>query len=243
MWQCPKCETNNTSDCCVICGEKKPQIKSGNQQQQTAQTQRVTNTYYTRTNSPAVKRNNAPLIVLCIVLAITVVVASILVVLLLSNDDYAVSRSDNTPTETASPTPQTEEEPEYGIYVNDEYNLSCAYPKNFTEIAPDGYTAIKAYVSKDKTAKMRICASKNTDGTSVSSALEEFHSVFGGTVTYQATGDTWYAVSIKNGDRCLYRKCFVKNGKVSCMDFECNEQDIDIYSSYIEYIEDNYKMD
>ena len=129
----------------------------------------------------------------------------------------------------------------YNIYTNNDYGFYCAYPAEFMSVLPDGINALKTYISEDLSAVMTIRASRNTNGITVNDAYNDLYTTYGEKITYKAKGSTWYAASIDLGERALYRKLFIINENVYCMDFETNKEDVDKYSPYIEYIEDNFK--
>ena len=83
---------------------------------------------------------------------------------------------------------------------------------------------------------------KNSSNITIEQALQDLYNTLDGEVTYKASKSTWYAISlIKNDGRIFYRKLLMKNNNIYSMDFEIDPQDLDKYSPYIEYIEDNFK--
>lgn len=130
----------------------------------------------------------------------------------------------------------------YGTYTNSTYGFYCAYPLEFSSVSPSGANVLKQYVSDDGTAVMKIRATRNTSNMTIAQALNDFYNAYDGEITYKASKNTWYAVSIilPNG-RALYRKLFMKNNNIYCMDFETDYPVIDKYRKQIEYIEDNFK--
>jgi len=145
------------------------------------------------------------------------------------------------PEDEALEVPETDDIPSYAVYKNATYNFECAYPTDFVNVAPEGINAVKTLQSQDGTAVMIIRACENSDGISIDDAMKDYYNVYGDDVTYQANGDTWYVFARESGNKSYYRKCFIKNGNIYCMDFEFNREDMDIYSPYIEYIEDNFR--
>ena len=130
----------------------------------------------------------------------------------------------------------------YGTYNNNSYRFYCAYPLNFTETTPSGANVLKQYISLDGSAVMKIRASRNASNITIEQALQDLYNTYDGEVTYKASKSTWYAISlIKNDGRIFYRKLLMKNNNIYSMDFEIDPQDLDKYSPYIEYIEDNFK--
>lgn len=130
----------------------------------------------------------------------------------------------------------------YATYVNYEYAFECAYPIDLTEVPASGVNAVKTFESTNSDAQMVIRACKNPGNVTVENGLSDYKKVYPGTVTYEAKGDTWYAISVDSGDIVYYRKFFLANGNIYCMDFSFNEKDLDIYAPKIEYIEDNFHI-
>jgi len=71
-------------------------------------------------------------------------------------------------------------------------------------------------------------------------ALAEFVAAYGESVTYKASGKGWYAASMTKNGRSLYRKFFATEDSIYCVDFGMNASDMEKYSPYIEYMEDNF---
>ena len=150
-----------------------------------------------------------------------------------------------TPTPTPMPTPTfhpapTQENGPYQTYVNREYGFSCVYPSDFYSITPQGEDAVKTYISADSTAVMTIRAVWNTGGLTLDDVYEDFQNSYGANITYHPREETWYAAKVEWGERSFYRKLFLKNGMICCMDFEYQTKDLDIYGPHIEYIEDHF---
>lgn len=148
-----------------------------------------------------------------------------------------------TPTPTPTSTPSSSREIDtYYTYTNREYGFASAYPANFYSVTPSGVNAVKTYVSEDSTATMTIRATWNTSGMSVQDTLDDLYAEFGGDVNYEDHGETWYAAAVTRvgGARSLYRKLFVKNGMICCLDFEYNISDYDIYQPCLEYLENHF---
>lgn len=144
------------------------------------------------------------------------------------------------PTPAFIPTPSQADGP-YQTYVNREFGFYCAYPAEFISITPQGGDAVKTYISADSTAVMTIRAKWNTEGLTLDDVYEDFENTYGANITYHPREETWYAGTVEWGDRSFYRKLFLKNGMIYCMDFEYQTKDLDIYGPHIEYIEDHFK--
>lgn len=144
-----------------------------------------------------------------------------------------------TPKPTLTPTP-TPEPVYYQTYVNREYGFSCAYPAEFRSVTPRGVNAVKTYISADSGAEMTLRAVWNTEDMTLDEAYEDFHKLYGDNIIYHPKGQTWFAATVEWEDRSFYRKLFLKNGMICCMDFEYPTDELDIYGPYIEYIEDHF---
>lgn len=279
MWKCPKCETQNNSSFCAICGEQKPIQQNSVQEQQSIAPQRVEVQNATVFNeaTPVAKKPTA-LIVVCIILALLLICAiavSVIVITNVINRDDAPAQvevhsatikketadaqdkevieqdveeeaepedDENAQGKTINTIAEDSEGNEYMIYQNSKYGFYCAYPAHFDEITVTGVNALKTFESPDGSASMTIRACRDQNGITIEDAMEDFYSACGGYVSYEASGDTWYAASIEIGERSLYRKLFIENGNIYCMDFETDAEDVDFYGVYIEYIEDNFEV-
>ncbi len=143
------------------------------------------------------------------------------------------------PTATQPPTPTSKlvANPKYEIMENSAWDYYCAVPDHFEETTgPES----NAYYLTDGTAEMSVGAKNNYSKLSVQGALDKYIGETGGAVTYSATGDDWYAVSVTKDGMVYYRKCFVDE-YIRAFSFKFPEEYLDIYDDYIEYIEDNFK--
>ena len=144
------------------------------------------------------------------------------------------------PIATPKPTPEPWND-HYKKFVSDDFGFYCAYPAEFTLTKNNANDILLTAVSPDETAIMTIQGSKNWNKLSAEEALNRFIGMFNGEVRYRDNGNTWYAASVKVGERVYYRKAFLRGGNIYCFDFEYNYKDSKIYSPYIEYIEDHFK--
>lgn len=131
--------------------------------------------------------------------------------------------------------------PTYLTYNDSAYKLSCAYPSHFIKTENIKEEDRFLLESPNKIAKMSICAIQNNSTLSAKAVMQQYINSMGGNIEYQANGDTWYATSITVGDKWYYRKCFVHNDYISWFDFNYPIRYNDMYQSYINYIEDNFK--
>ncbi len=125
--------------------------------------------------------------------------------------------------------------PTYEIINNYGYDYRCAVPEHFIKDSDS-----ETYYAPDDTAIMEIRAKNNTYNMTVQQALNEYIDEIGGTVTYSAKGDEWFAVSIEKDGIAYYMKGFVDH-YIREFAFSFPSEYLDNYSSYIEYIEDNFK--
>jgi|GEM_PF-4738863 len=265
MWRCPKCETQNEGNFCVVCGEEKS--VATNMQNNQMHTQQAATGYEeakTVIETVPVKKKNNTLVILCVVLAVLLAVclAFMAGLLLADKSDEAgipqemsepesAEESENAPVEDNAPQEDNvtgknggaTEYDGYGLYTNTKYDFYCAYPRQFREVRAKGANALACFESPDGTAVMTIRAAICPAGFDIDDALNDFYSTYDGEISYEASGNTWYAISVENNGRSHYRKFFMENGNMYCMDFEFDEWDLDIYSPHIEYIEDNFKTE
>lgn len=134
------------------------------------------------------------------------------------------------------------ENPTYLTYNDSFLKLSCAYPSHFVKtenVKAEDRLLLK---SPNKIANMSICVIQNNSTLSAKAVMQQYINSMGGNIEYQANGDTWYATSITVGDMWYYRKCFVHNDYISWFDFNYPIRYNDMYQKYINYIEDNFKV-
>lgn len=96
------------------------------------------------------------------------------------------------------------------------------------------------YYSPDKTAVMEIIASDNASNKSVTDVMNGYIASIDGEVTYSASGETWFAVSMRKDGVAYYIKGFVDN-YIREFTFDFPSEYLDVYDDYIEHIEDNFK--
>ncbi len=130
--------------------------------------------------------------------------------------------------------------PTYGRSTENLYY--CDIPDNFMylETVGSGNNITKSYAPTNQTALMQLVVQENTAGDDVTTVKNRFWTDVGGTVTYSPSGDDWFAMSIENGDDCYYIKGFVDD-YIREFIFCFPKEYMDVYSGYVEHIEDNYK--
>ena len=128
-------------------------------------------------------------------------------------------------------------EPTYITVSNDQFSYYCHVPSHFVK---DDASDNIVYYSPDKTAVMEIIASNNTDNKSVSDVMNDYITSVGGEVTYSASGESWFAISIRKDDIAYYIKGFVDD-YIREFTFDFPAEYLDVYDDYINHIEDNFK--
>lgn len=127
------------------------------------------------------------------------------------------------------------ENPTYKRVEDSQYSYYCAVPMHFIEDIEG-----RQYRAPDNTAIMKIIADNNRSNMTVEQAMNEYISEVGGTVTYSAKGDTWFAVSMEKDGIAYYMKGFVDH-YIREFSFSFPTEYLGIYDIYINYIEDNFK--
>ncbi len=126
------------------------------------------------------------------------------------------------------------EYPTYTRIYNDDYSYYCAVPDHF-RILSDGI-----YYAPDNTALMTITADVNFEALSTEQVMYRYIAEIGGKVSYSATGDEWFALSMEKDGISYYRKCYVDH-YIRAFSFSFPDEYLDIYDKYINYIEDNFR--
>lgn len=125
--------------------------------------------------------------------------------------------------------------PVYKTVSDSEYNYYCAVPAHFVEDV-----AGHMYHAPDKTALMNIYAESNVYDLNVEQVMNQYIYEVGGTVTYSASGDTWFAVSMEKDGVTYYMKGFVDH-YIREFTFNYPSEYVEVYDKYINYIEDHFK--
>lgn len=120
----------------------------------------------------------------------------------------------------------------YKTYYSSKYGFSCIYPSSFSVYDDHGTLTLYTVVSPDGNGIEKIVAKAN-EGETVSSELRAFKSTHGGTVTYENSGNTYFAVNILNGSTEYYKYCKFKNGNLYWFEFIYPHSQHDIYDIYI----------
>jgi len=126
--------------------------------------------------------------------------------------------------------------PDYQMIYDNNYSFYCYVPSHFLKYETLGGVR---YYAPDKTAVLDITAYINSANRTPKELLDARIAELGGEVTYSASGDTWFAVSIRKNGVSYYTKCFVDH---YVREFRFNfPTEYEMYRDYVEYIEDHFK--
>ena len=128
-------------------------------------------------------------------------------------------------------------EPTYVTVSDSQYSYYCHVPNHFVK---DDTSDHITYYSPDKTAVMKIIAFNNSSNKSVADVMNNYIASIGGEVTYSASGESWFAVSIRKDNVAYYIKGFVDH-YIREFTFDFPIEYLDIYDDYISHMEDNFK--
>lgn len=131
--------------------------------------------------------------------------------------------------------------PEYKTYYDETFGFSIAYPTNFINTNSKDGVLREEFVSADGSAVFRINAGYNRGNVTPQELNAMFCALYGGEVTYNPVENSWFAISIVEGDNCRYAFYRVKNGKIYGFEFHLDVANLDIYRNYIETIYDTLK--
>lgn len=133
-----------------------------------------------------------------------------------------------------------EDTPTYRTVMSEKMQYSL--PDNFSNI--DSFVnesrEIYRYGADDNTAFVQYSVS--TAEYTAAEALERQRNILGGKVHYEACGDTWYALSVINGEMSYYIKCIIDDGREGCFECAFPYKYIDVYDGYIEQMEKDFKL-
>lgn len=131
-----------------------------------------------------------------------------------------------------APPPHMPEEAGYRTYYSSKYNFSCDYPASFSVYNDNGSLTLYTVKSPDGMGVEKIVAKPN-QGETVSSELSAFKRAYAGTVTYETSGSSYFAVNILNGSMEYYKYCKFKNGNLYWFEFIYPHTQHDIYDIYV----------
>ena len=131
--------------------------------------------------------------------------------------------------------------PQYKTYFDETFGFSIAYPTHFINVNSLDGVLRKEFTSADGSAVFRINAGYNRGNVTPAELNSRFCALYGGEVTYHPVENSWFAISIVEGDNCRYAFYRVKNGKVYGFEFHVDTANLDIYRNYIETIYDTLK--
>ena len=123
--------------------------------------------------------------------------------------------------------------PSYKSYYDSEYNFSCAYPSHFAAYN-EGLKLVRYSLSApDGTAQIKICATKNSSGLTLSRVSDNFVSSYPGIVEYRSIGDTWCATRTNSDGWSHYGYYTIRNGLIRGFEFHYDDRYEEIYDGYI----------
>lgn len=128
--------------------------------------------------------------------------------------------------------PPAVQEAGYRTYYSSKYNFSCIYPASFSVYDDNGTLTLYTLKSSDGMGIEKIAAKPN-QGETVNSELTAYKRAYGGTVTYESSGDNYFAVNIINGSMEYYKYCKFKNGNLYWFEFIYPHAQHDIYDIYV----------
>ncbi len=131
-----------------------------------------------------------------------------------------------------------ETEPTYTTLTSRDFSYKCDFPSNF-EFKFDNGEEIR-YAAADNTAYMDIGAKDNDLNLTVSDVKANTVAAVGGTVSYEASGDDWFAMSIEKDGTAYYQKCFVDE-YIRYFEVVFPTEYVDVYDDYITDIEAAFK--
>ena len=135
------------------------------------------------------------------------------------------------------------EYPSYLTYKNSEYFISIDYPSHFIR-SQTGSELWTDYRAPDNSAILRITTAKNTCGLTPKGTQNAFINLYHGEVTYSPCKDDWFAISVNNEFLNHYAYYKFSNGMIRGFEFHFSgEENLSIYSKYIEYIYASFKRD
>lgn len=132
----------------------------------------------------------------------------------------------------------------FKLYI-DKYNFYCAIPVSYTVGGSCGGDNRLALKSPDGKTLLFLGAKLKKMDLSAEKLMKQYIVEFpGDKVDYYAFNNEkgWYAVSKINGNTFYYRKCFVYSQMILWFDFNVEAGSKEPLQTYIEYIEDHFKM-
>lgn len=131
----------------------------------------------------------------------------------------------------------------YKRYIDTEYKFYCAVPSNYTAGESIGNGNRIVLISPDTKTLLFIGAVPNKLKLSSKEIMKQYIAEFGDKVDYKASGDNWYVVSKTNENIFYYKKCFVSEDMIRWFEFNVKDGSNEPLDKYIDYIEDNFKME
>ncbi|MBQ3426399.1 MAG: zinc ribbon domain-containing protein [Clostridia bacterium] len=210
------------------------------------------------------KNDNSKAIIAIVMVSVFVIVAAVIVctLMLVSNSGGGKTEATSTPILTETPTPEptatpapevTPEviyavedrpavnnvipNPDYTRFSSSLYGYSINYPSHYIAYNDSSAGTLYAVQEPDGSAR-EIIAAMPIGNETVSSSMSSFISAHPGTITYQTSGNDYYAANIRNGDIEYYKYCKFRNGSMCWFEFIYPAA---LHSIYDGYINDIYK--
>ena len=133
----------------------------------------------------------------------------------------------------------------YNLYQNKEIGLNCYYPKHFEMKVSDNVNCLRRYVDMKTYQSIEFCYCELDYSIMPKDAMQQLiDGSTGMTVEYSASGEGWYAISMKDDYGVYYRKALFRanNTQVAWFDFYIPNDSFTPTNPYIEYMEDNFSF-
>lgn len=254
-WKCPDCDTINSGRRCIVCGGERPQSTSET---------RIKSTMAKA--EPPKKRINKKLIIIISAVCVAVLAAVVICALIFGGrpkekEEERPVNSHEIVTDKENIDEPQEEEPDEE-YLTDpvfkvdfvlsydkqkldkhpayteretEYML-CAVPNNFKDMG-DG-----KYFAYDSTAFIEFKVNTDLGGKGVADFMANAKVKLGGNVSYEDSGEDWFALSTERNGIVYYKK-FLMDMDYSIEFTFCYPREYkDIYDDYVKNLEKYLKL-
>lgn len=130
--------------------------------------------------------------------------------------------------------------PSYYQLKSELYSYIIDIPTHFVE-SRDSDESYRIFNAPDKTASIKVIVYENFGEKTTEQLYQERVEAFDGNITYKVKGDDWMVITGFENSDSVYYKIFNKD-YIYEFKFTCDEEYLEIYKSYIEHIEDNFKV-
>ncbi len=130
---------------------------------------------------------------------------------------------------------------EYLVYRNENLDLTCPYPSDFIEAGTDEDGVLQRYINPASDHEIEI-GFDAANGQNGEAALNQYIAENSDcVVTYSASGESWYAISMCSNTQIMYRKAKIKDGIVAWFEYNIPVDNTDTsYNAHITYMEANF---